>query len=240
MVKEFRKLRADEIDVRISRINKSYITLILYKDARVDQNILDETVGRMNWQKHYLRDNSNCVISIWDDEKKQWVEKEDVGTESYSEAEKGKASDAQKRSGYCWGIGRELYTSPNIQFKRELANITKDEKCYDEFYVKHISYDENGCIKELQIINNNTGVMVYENKDCQARNDIADFGHPIIDTSYQPKSEEDAAEPCTQSQVNYLKKLVGEDESKYLDMYKVNSLIDLTKSQASVLISKLR
>ena len=84
----FRPLKADEIDVRISQIDKNWCTLLLYKDARVDQNILDESVGQMNWQKHYSRENANCIVSIWDDEKKQWIEKEDTGTESFSEAEK--------------------------------------------------------------------------------------------------------------------------------------------------------
>lgn len=237
---EFRLLEANEIDVRIAKINKQYITLLLYKDARVDQNILDEAVGCLNWQRHHSRDNANCTVSIWDEEKKQWIEKEDTGTESYSEAEKGLASDSFKRACFNWGIGRELYTAPNIQIKKNMANVTDDGKCYDKFYVKHIAYDEKRCIKELQIINNNTGVTVYENEDCQTNNDIADFGNTTFDSSLQPKGEEDVAEPCTQSQLNYLKKLVGSDEKKYADMYKVDSLAKLTKSQASVLISKLK
>ena len=110
----FRPLKADEIDVRISQIDKNWCTLLLYKDARVDQNILDESVGQMNWQKHYSRENANCIVSIWDDEKKQWIEKEDTGTESFSEAEKGLASDSFKRACFNWGIGRELYTAPSI------------------------------------------------------------------------------------------------------------------------------
>ena len=75
---KFRTLKAEEIDCRVSQIASNWLTLLLYKDARVDQNILDETVGCMNWQKHYLRDNANCIISIWDDEKKQWIEKLEI------------------------------------------------------------------------------------------------------------------------------------------------------------------
>jgi hypothetical protein len=86
---EFRLLKAGEIDCRIAQIDKSWCTLLLYKDARVDQNILDETVGCMNWQRHHTRDNANCIVAIWDEEKKQWVEKEDTGTESFSQEEKG-------------------------------------------------------------------------------------------------------------------------------------------------------
>lgn len=111
---EFRTLKANEIDCRISQIDKNWCTLLLYKDARVDQNILDETVGCMNWQKRYVRDNANCIVGIWDEDKQQWVEKEDTGTESFTEQEKGLASDSFKRACFNWGIGRELYTAPSI------------------------------------------------------------------------------------------------------------------------------
>ena len=80
---KFRDLKADEIDCRIGQIyedkekNPKGLTLLLYKDARVDMDILDETVGPSNWQRSHIRDNANCVVSIWDSEKKQWVSKED-------------------------------------------------------------------------------------------------------------------------------------------------------------------
>ena len=117
----FRDLKADEIDVRISTVNSNYITLLLYKDARVDQNILDETVGKMNWQRDHkeLKGNIYCGISIWDEDKHIWVTKWDAGKESYTESEKGEASDSFKRAGFNWGIGRELYTSPAIFIKQE-------------------------------------------------------------------------------------------------------------------------
>lgn len=163
---EFRPLRADEIDCRISQIEKNWCTLLLYKDARVDMNILDETVGCMNWQKHYSRDNANCTISIWDEDKKQWVEKEDTGTESFSEAEKGLASDSAKRSGFCWGIGRELYTAPSIfiipnkeiKYKNNGKEVDEffeyKEGKYTtktKFYVDYIDYDDKRNIKDLII-----------------------------------------------------------------------------------------
>lgn len=119
----FRNLKANEIDVRVSTCNEKGVSLLLYKDARVDMDILDETVGPMNWQKHYSRDNANCIISIWDKEKQQWIGKEDTGTESYAEKEKGLASDSQKRSAICWGIGRELYTSPFIWIPADKGGI---------------------------------------------------------------------------------------------------------------------
>ena len=95
---KFRTLRTDEIDCRVSTVNAYGCSLLLYKDARCDQNILDETVGAMNWQRHHSRENSNCIVSIWDNEKEMWIEKEDTGTESYTEKEKGLASDSFKRA----------------------------------------------------------------------------------------------------------------------------------------------
>lgn len=166
---EFRKLKAEEIDCRVSQIASNYCTLLLYKDARVDQNILDETVGCMNWQKRYVRDNANCIVGIWDNDKKQWVEKEDTGTESFTEQEKGLASDSFKRACFNWGIGRELYTAPNIyifphkdmvakgkdsEFFCKNPNETDDsKKRYDtktRFYVDYIDYKDNN-ISDLVI-----------------------------------------------------------------------------------------
>ena len=170
-MQKFRKLRAEEIDCRVSQIEKNWCTLLLYKDARVDQNILDETVGCMNWQKRYVRDNANCIVGIWDEEKKQWVEKEDTGTESNTEAEKGLASDSFKRACFNWGIGRELYTAPSIFiFPRKDIKYKDKGKEVDEFYehkegkyttktrfnVEIITYDDLGNIKDL-IIRDNKG-----------------------------------------------------------------------------------
>lgn len=156
-MKEFRLLEASEIDVRVATINEKGLTLLLYKDARVDQNILDETVGSMNWQRHHSRDNRNCTVAIWDEDKRQWVEKEDTGVESFTEKEKGLASDSFKRACFNWGIGRELYTAPFIYIKASDCEIIKNEKgkwvCYDNFVVKDISYDDKKNITQLVIRN---------------------------------------------------------------------------------------
>lgn len=173
---EFRLLRADEIDVRVSQIASNYCTLLLYKDARVDQNILDETVGCMNWQKRYVRDNANCIVGIWDEEKKQWVEKEDTGTESFTEQEKGLASDSFKRACFNWGIGRELYTAPSIFIfpKKDMGAKTKEDEESKEFFEKNgkyttktkfyvdlIGYDDKRCINNL-VIRDNKGNSRFE------------------------------------------------------------------------------
>lgn len=164
---EFRDLKSSEIDCRPAMINEKGISLLLYKDARVDQDILDETVGAMDWQRKHTRDNANCIVSIWDNEKKQWIEKEDTGTESNTEKEKGLASDSFKRACFNWGIGRELYTAPFIWIPAEKVNITKknDSKgkiiysTSDKFYVEKIQIT-NKVITGLAI-KNNRGERVF-------------------------------------------------------------------------------
>lgn len=158
----FRLLKPEEIDVRVAQVKQNGVALLLYKDARVDQTILDATVGAMNWKKSYdiIDGQLFCTISIWDDEKKQWVSKQDVGVESNTEAEKGRASDAQKRAAFAWGIGRELYSAPFIWIPAEGVNITNG-KCYDKFRVKDIRYDGSRNISALIIENVTMGKNVY-------------------------------------------------------------------------------
>lgn len=167
IVKKFRVLRADEIDCRISTVKSNGLSLLLYKDARCDMNILDESVGSENWQRFHSRDNANCTVSIWDPEKKQWVSKEDTGTESFTEKEKGLASDSFKRACFNWGIGRELYTAPFIWIPSSECTIKEknDKKgftCFDNFYVSEIGYDDKRCINHLQIKHARTKKVVYE------------------------------------------------------------------------------
>mgnify|MGYP001095927157 FL=1 len=99
-----RPLLASEIECRVGSMKPdgSGCSLLLYKDARVDMRILDEVFGEMNWKRHHDVVNGNlfCTLSVWDDEKKEWVSKQDVGTESNTEKEKGQASDAFKRAGF--------------------------------------------------------------------------------------------------------------------------------------------
>jgi hypothetical protein len=111
-------LTANQIDFRIQSINKGgYATILAYKDARCDMQRLDYVCGPLGWKREHSRDNHNCTVSIWDAEHVQWVGKEDTGTESNAEAEKGLASDSFKRACFNWGIGRELYDYPVIQIK---------------------------------------------------------------------------------------------------------------------------
>ena len=160
---KFRTLRADEIECRIQSVKPQGLILLLYKDARCDMNILDETVGMMNWKKHYelIDGQLFCTIEIWDEEKKQWIGKQDVGVESYTEEVKGRASDAQKRACFAAGIGRELYTAPFVWISSEDCNI-KDGKCKDKFHVTKIGYDESRRINQLEIVNDKLNRVVFK------------------------------------------------------------------------------
>lgn len=135
-MKEIPLLTANDVECRIKKITNEGAVLLLYKTARVDMRILDEVYGSMNWQRHHEVINNNlfCTISVWDSEKSQWISKQDVGTESNAEAEKGQASDAFKRAGFAWGIGRELYDSPFIWISGKVSK-------YDRFHVTDIQYD---------------------------------------------------------------------------------------------------
>ena len=111
-----RSLNADEIEVRVGQVFDQKASMLLYKNARVDMTILDETFGEFGWMCDYkeVKGNMYCGIAVLNEASGEWVWKWDCGTETFTEKEKGEASDAFKRAGFRWGIGRELYTSPKI------------------------------------------------------------------------------------------------------------------------------
>ena len=154
---KFRDLKADEMECRVQSTKDNGLVLLLYKDARVDMNILDETVGASNWQReHYeCKGNLFCRVGIdvgtHEGKGERWVFKSDCGTESNTEAQKGEASDSFKRACFNWGIGRELYTAPFIWITADKCNI-RDKKCYDKFIVEKIKI-ENKQIVALAIWN---------------------------------------------------------------------------------------
>ncbi len=163
-----RTLRADEIECRVGAINEKGLSLLLYKDARVDQKILDEAYGAMNWKRSHQQIGGSlyCTVEIWDKEKGQWIAKQDVGTASYSDAEKGLASDSFKRACFNWGIGRELYTAPFIWISAEKVKIEpkgqgRDMKYHtnERFSVKSIDY-AGRAVSSLAVVNSR-GQEVY-------------------------------------------------------------------------------
>ena len=158
-MKKFRLLRADEIEARIQSVKSNGCVVLLYKDARCDMNILDETIGAENWQRNHEVINGNLFCNVGINIKKEdgfdnWVWKQDVGTESNTEKEKGQASDSFKRACFNWGIGRELYSSPFIWIKLDSSEIING-KCYLKFIVKEIGYNEKEEINKLVIVDEN-------------------------------------------------------------------------------------
>ena len=164
-----RLLEAEEIECKVGSINEKGCSLLLYKTARTDMDILDEVYGAENWKDSYreVKGNLYCTISVYNEKLGQWVDKEDCGVESaFGDKEKGEASDAFKRAGFRWGIGRELYTAPFIWISGEKVKMfqTNNGKyaTYDKFYVKEIGYDDNRKINFLIVVNqNNQEVYKY-------------------------------------------------------------------------------
>jgi hypothetical protein len=236
--KKPRTLKADEIECRVGTISGRGCSLLLYKDARVDMKILDETYGVGNWQRTHevINDNLFCTIEVWNDRINQWVKKQDVGIESRADGtgneKKGEASDSFKRAGFNVGIGRELYTSPFIWImpKADMKPYnTKDVdgKEANEFYpykkdnwnkdvyttkttfkVTEIGYDNENKINKLTIVDNKGNIR------------------------FQLLSEEDQKEILSlMTKVNKLAidKKIDFDEIR--DMYDVKSSKDMTLDQ---------
>lgn len=167
--KTIRLLDAGEIECRVGKISEKGLSLLLYKDARADMKILDETYGTSGWQRSHemVGGSLYCKVSIWDEEKGQWISKMDVGTESYAEKEKGQASDSFKRACVSLGIGRELYTAPFIWVPAQKTEIRmKGDRhyTYDKFSVREIAYNGKREISALTITNQN-GDVVYALKE---------------------------------------------------------------------------
>ena len=235
---KFRRLVASEIDARVAAVNTNGCSLLLYKDARVDMNILDETVGALNWKRTHqlIGDRLYCTVEVWDAEKQQWIQKQDVGTESYTEKEKGQASDSFKRACFNLGIGRELYTAPFIWISKDKVDITtKNDKSttYDRFMVEDIGYNEAGVISNLTIKNlgntyNKRNDIVYQLK---AGNEVK---LPRGDKAFK-------SEPKKIREDQIIKILqLSEDVKSITSYYKVTRLEDLTEEQGDVVLKQLQ
>lgn len=183
-----RLLRAEEIDCRVQQTKKDGCSLLLYKDARCDMAILDETFGEMNWQRshEFKSGKCYCTISVWDDVKKEWIRKEDVGVPSNTEGEKGEASDSFKRAAVNFGIGRELYSAPFIWVKLADGETTLNAKTNKyqvspslSFRVAEIEYNPLREIHRLVIVDNKGKARFT-------------FGHKVVENPTVPKEIDDA------------------------------------------------
>jgi len=163
---KFRLLKADEIEVRVGTINEKGATLLLYKDARCDMNLLDESGYKWKREHQLINNKLFCTVSVYDTEIKEWVSRQDVGVESNTEATKGEASDSFKRACFNWGIGRELYTAPFVWVGSEKYTATTNKSgkpsTYDKFCVEKIKYNEETReITGLAIKNIKTNKLVF-------------------------------------------------------------------------------
>ena len=179
---KIRTLRPSEIECRVQQVKSNGCVLLLYKDARVDQKILDETFSPMGWKREHKVMGTpvvvnevdkygktkevvkgqyfSCVVSIWDDEKKEWISKEDTGNESNTDEIKGLYSDSFKRACFNIGIGRELYSAPFIWINLDKSEVQEENRRCKldykvKFEVKEIEYNEDREISKLVIIDQN-------------------------------------------------------------------------------------
>ena len=170
---KYRLLTAEDIECRVSMIKQNGLSLLLYKTARTDANLLDETVGEDNWQNDFKLVDGVLYGGIGvnyakDGPAGNFVWKWDAGVESNTEAEKGRASDAFKRAGFKHGIGRELYTAPFIWIPADRCTIQEREYkgqkkyvCNDSFSVEKIAYNDRQEISGLAVRNDKTGKRVF-------------------------------------------------------------------------------
>lgn len=234
----FRQLQASEIECRVAKVTSKGCSLLLYKDARVDQKLLDEHVGAMNWQRKHeiIGGNLYCSVGIYDSDKKEWIWKQDVGTESYAEKEKGQASDSFKRACFNWGIGRELYTAPFIwvtDFKKDTKNGKVAVASNEKFTVQKITYNGN-MIDELIIVNSE-GEQVY----------------PTAKRTYKEEKiveeEETLVQQLEKKTLKEILKMIDEEIQRtgksitpYLNYFQVESIEKLTKGQAGSIVLKYK
>lgn len=169
-------LTIKDVDFRIQSVSaKGYATILAYKDARVDMNRLDEVCG-LNWQKDYKLIDGKLFCGIGIREKGEWIWRWDVGTESNTEKEKGQASDAFKRAGFNWGIGRELYDYPFIflqLYPNEFKTKQSGQKTigYATYELKlkkwtwDVEFEKDGTVKRLIGKDHNGATRFDSNKD---------------------------------------------------------------------------
>lgn len=225
----FRDLFANEIDVRVGTVKTNGISLLLYKDARCDMNILDETVGAYNWKRSHQVINNNLFaeVCLYDSSKDDWVCKQDVGVESYAEKEKGESSDSFKRACFNWGIGRKLYTSPFIWLSGNGDTLKTGR-----YNVSAIEYDDKG-ITKLSIVDNK-GTVVFSNFEKTTTSKTA----PKEKNKPQHQNPQDP----TPSQVvlhDAIMKLYDDSAIQtILNYYKVNTLFELTPEQTQQVIRR--
>ena len=250
MEKKIRCLKPEEIEIRVQQVTEKGAQLLLYKDSRCDKRILDETFGIFGWKDRYeeIKGNLFCTISIYDETERQWIDKCDCGTESFSEKEKGEASDAFKRAGFNVGIGRELYTRifyfANVPTKKNDKGKYDLVNKYEKFTVAEISTNEETERIEKIKIADSKGNIVFS------------YGYPKASTKIETKKMDKPVEMIDANQIKVIHTLftkIEKSESQVFknfsndqakenvyNQYKVKSSKELTKENANKMIDLLK
>ena len=241
---KFRNLTIDEIEVRVGGGGN----LLLYKTARTDAKLLDETVGQLNWQKKFYQVKNTMICSVginvnYNDASKEpyYIWKDDAGDDDYTmEKIKAEASDSFKRAGFAWGIGRNLYTAPIIK----LDDKFKGKQFFD---VEQIGYDKDGTITDLVISTDFGKTIVFSYKNGRKVSQNADLTPKTIETQPTPTVEEEKGSIAAEdlSKIRQMISLYQRDESRtkffaYVEKtYSVKYLEELTLSQGKEIVKML-
>lgn len=240
----FRPLKPSEIELRVGGVYASGFTLLLYKNARADADILDEAVGRENWVNSYYRDTKGvlfCRVAINPEPGaakrlpvSEWPYKEDCGTESFSEKDKGEASDAFKRAVARWGV-RELYSAPFIWIPAETYKDgsgwkLKNLKDGRGFTVKYIEYDGGHKINALTIEKGGTVVFTYPG-GYRAQNGQNDAQANTYENTH--------ITPADAQKIEGLAYKYGRNVDDILRAYKIDDLTQLTITQYANVVKRL-
>ncbi len=257
MTLNFPLLTADQIEVKVKKVTEKGATLLLYKTARTDMELLDAVVGPMNWAVDYreIKGNLYCGIGITEDGE-HWVWKWDCGIESRADGDgnekKGEASDAFKRAGFKWGVGRELYSSPFTFAKMETV-FNEKRNCYElkdkfvRFKVAEIAY-EGRTVSRL-VITDNKGYVVFsfgkgampvgsaEAAQEAGKKKLEELNEKLEEAR---KNTPTGRQMATQEQIDYIKE--NADDETYLNAMQAfgAELEKMTAGQANKLIARIK
>lgn len=232
--KKIRLLRAEEIECRVATVSEKGVSLLLYKDARVDQNILDETFGIFGWKREHQEIGGElfCTVSIRD-ENGQWVSKQDVGKESFAEPIKGAASDSFKRACFNIGIGRELYTVPFLWVPAEKVDIRNKEGkivVKDRFHVSAIQYDERRAVSMVEIRNQKQQVVfTYEKAGKQDNQDKYRGFQSKENKTTVPSSSKKFITAAQEKKLRKEMERTGVEEKAVCDRYQVTGIREMDR-----------
>lgn len=251
----FPLLTADQIEVKVKQVSAKGAVLLLYKTARTDMELLDAVVGPMNWAVDYreIKGNLYCGIGITEDGE-HWVWKWDCGIESRADGDgnekKGEASDAFKRAGFKWGVGRELYTSPFTFAKVKTiqnGNRWEMEDKFARFKVAEIAY-EGRSVSRLVITDNHGAVVFSFGKGAMpvgsaeaaqeaGKKKLEELNAKAAEAAKTPRR---APTKPTQEQIDYIK--ANATDEMYLNAMQAfgPDLENMTYGQAAKLITRIK